>query len=455
MNEIEKLKARLREIDAEQRKILDEADDKTAGVLSAEQRKQYDELQAEYEAGEKKLAELQADEERKRKLASREGRSDGDRRRGLRTRGRQLAPETAGDVRQVEDHAERDPARGFRTPREFLLAVMDATHAGRIEDRRLMPLAALAAGSDEQGEYSDPYGGFIVPEAFSPNLLTTMADADPMAGRVTQVPMTAPVVHINARVDKNHSSSVSGGLTVARREETGAPTSSRMAMEQVTLKADSLFGLAYATEELLSDSPVTFAALIQAGFAEEFAAKLIDERLNGTGVGEFSGVMNSPCLVSVAKEAGQSADTIVGANVLKMRKRSWRYSEAIWLANHDTYDQLAACHIAGTNGDVYLFSPARGEDVPDLLLGRPCIFTEWAKTLGDQGDLVLGTWSQFLEGTYQTLQSAESIHVRFLEHERTMKFWLRNAGAPWWRSALTPKNSTSTLSPFVVLDARA
>jgi hypothetical protein len=93
--------------------------------------------------------------------------------------------------------------------------------------------------------------------------------------------------------------------------------------------------------------------------------------------------------------------------------------------------------------------------VPDLLLGRPCIFTEWAKTLGDQGDLVLGTWSQFLEGTYQTLQSAESIHVRFLEHERTMKFWLRNAGAPWWRSALTPKNSTSTLSPFVVLDARA
>ena len=32
--------------------------------------------------------------------------------------------------------------------------------------------------------------------------------------------------------------------------------------------------------------------------------------------------------------------------------------------------------------------------------------------------------------------------------------WTRNAGAPWWRAALRPKKSESTLSPFVVLQAR-
>jgi len=67
----------------------------------------------------------------------------------------------------------------------------------------------------------------------------------------------------------------------------------------------------------------------------------------------------------------------------------------------------------------------------------------------------LANWSQYLEGTYENLQSAESIHVRFLNHETTFKFWLRNAGAPWWRTVLTPKKSASTLSPFVVLAARA
>ncbi len=294
-----------------------------------------------------------------------------------------------------------------------------------------------------------------MPEAFSPNLMKTQADADPIGPRVTQIPMSAPTVKVAARVDKNHSSSVSGGLTVSRRDETGTPTASRMQMEKITLETNSLFGLAYATEELLQDSPISFIAMIEAGFAEEFSAKLIDERLNGTGVGEYLGILNSGCKISVAKESGQTAATINSTNIVKMRKRAWRYGNSIWLANHDTYDQLAAAHIAGTNTDVFLFSPSRGEDVPDTLLGRPVIFTEWAKTLGTEGDLLLVDFSQYLEGTYQSVQRAESVHVRFLEHERTMKFWVRNAGSPWWRSALTPKNGANTLSPFVSLATRA
>ena len=47
------------------------------------------------------------------------------------------------------------------------------------------------------------------------------------------------------------------------------------------------------------------------------------------------------------------------------------------------------------------------------------------------------------------------MHVRFENHEQVFKFWTENAGAPWWRSALTPKNGANTLSPFVTLAARA
>jgi hypothetical protein len=89
-----------------------------------------------------------------------------------------------------------------------------------------------------------------------------------------------------------------------------------------------------------------------------------------------------------------------------------------------------------------------------MLLGRPIFYSEYASTIGDPGDLILGNWSQYLDGLYQPLQSAESVHVRFVEHERTFKFWVRNAGAPWWRSALTPAESTTTLSPFVVIEDR-
>ncbi len=352
----------------------------------------------------------------------------------------------------AKEGAREDPKAGFKDARQFYIAVHRAGAGGLVDDR-LKPLAAV--GSDEQSTFSDPDGGFLTPKAFSPNLLQVRAEADPLAGRVTNVPMETQVLDIPARVDKDHTSSVSGGLRVYRRAEADEVQSSRMKFEMIELKAMALMGLTYATEEIIARSPISIVGLLEAGFRDEFAGRLINERLNGVGGGEFTGVMNSPCLISVPKEGGQAADTIQGLNILKMRQRCWRYNDAVWLANPDTYVELSSVHIAGTNGDVFLFHPGNGTDVPDTLLGRPIFFTEYAKTLGDQGDLVLGTWSEFLEGTLQNVERAESMHVRFVNHERAFKFWMENAGAPWWRTALTPKNGANTLSPFVTLDARA
>jgi len=343
--------------------------------------------------------------------------------------------------------------KGFKTASQFFQSVIDSSKRRRITDERLRPLQA--AGSDEHSTQDDQYGGFLVPEAMTPDFLTIDPQPDPMMGRMRNIPMGTPVVKINARVDEDHSSSVSGGLTVARQEETQSASSSRMQTRQIRLEAYSLYGLSYVTEELLQDSPQSVAALLDQGFRDEFRSHMIDERINGTGAGEHMGILNSPCLISVAKEDSQSADTINGTNIVKMRARVWNYNQAIWLANPDTYEQLVSVHVSGTNGDHFLFNPARGIDVPDTLLGRPIFFTEYASTLGDKGDLICGVWSEYLEGIYQPLQSAESIHVRFVENERTFKFTTRNAGAPWWKAALTPKNSSDTLSPFVTLAERA
>ena len=352
----------------------------------------------------------------------------------------------------VTSAAKDDPKRGFKSSRDFLLSVLDAGTKGFVDDERLRPLAT--AGSDEAGGYADPVGGYLLPSSFSPNLLSLAAEEDPLAGLTTSVPMETAVVEIPARVDKNHSSSVSGGLRVYRRAETDTVTPSKMAFEQVTLQANNLFGAAFATEELLARSPISFVALLEAGFRDEFASKLTDERLNGTGVGMFEGVLTSPCLIAQPKETGQVADTIVYENVINIRSRCWRYSQAIWLANHDTLPQLMKMTIDVGTGGLPVWQPSAREDAPDLLLGRPIFFTESCETVGDQGDILLGVWSQYLEGLLTPSQSADSIHVRFLNHERTFKFWLENDGRCWWRSALTPKNSTTTLSPFVTLEAR-
>lgn len=364
---------------------------------------------------------------------------------------RRTQPDTLGGPKVVKENVLDDPKKGFKTPREFMLSVLDAG-MGRKVDKRL---EMLTVGSDEGRGNSDPAGGFLIPQGFSPDLLKITAENDPTAGLTTKLPMDRPIVKIPARVDTNHTSSVSGGLTFTRRPETVAATSSQLTMSQVTMEAHTLMGLSYATEELLVDSPTSFAALLTACFGEQYAGHMLNERLNGTGVGEFTGIVNAACVVSQAKETGQAAATIQYENVLKMRSRCWGYASAVWLSNHDCMPQLMLMNQSVGVGGLPVWQPSAREDHPDILLGRPLVFTEFCQTVGTVGDLVLGNWSQYLEGTYQPMQSAESMHVRFVNHERTFKFWTRNAGQPWWKAALTPAKSTTTLSPFVTLATRA
>jgi HK97 family phage major capsid protein len=363
-------------------------------------------------------------------------------------------PRGSSVVTAVRARWEEDPdAYGYRSangqpsPRLFLLDVMRAGMHGIESD----PLKALkfraVAGSDEASGAADPYGGYLVPTAFSPQLLRVGVEGDPTVGRTMLVPMTAPAVQIPARTDKNHTTSVSGGLRVYRRAETDTVASSRMEMELITLRAHPLMGLSFASEELLTDSPLSFAAIVEAGFRDEFAAKLLREKLRGTGVGEYLGILNSPCLVSVTRTA--SGNAIEFADILNVRARVWGYNNAIWLANHDTIPDLASVQLASSSQVVW--QPSLREDLPDMLLGRPIFFTEFASSLGTVGDLICGNWSQYLEGQYQQMQGAESIHVRFVNNERTFRFTARNDGQPWWRSALTPAQSASTLSPFVTI----
>lgn len=363
------------------------------------------------------------------------------------------AGRTSGRVEVKEDQAEKwaaDPKRGFKDHRDFLVSVQEAGR-GRKFDPRLKPLATI--GSDEQGVYSDPAGGFLVPHGVAPGILSVMPEDDPLVGLVTPVTMTAPTVSFNARADKNHSTSVSGGLVWTRRPETVDGTASRMLFEQVTLTANESFGLAYASEKILTDSPQSFVDILAAGFADERVAFVMNERINGSGVGERQGLLNAGCKIEVSKETGQKAATIVKENIDKMAARCWRYSRAVWLANHNTRPQLKSIvQVVGTGGaPVPYFTRENGAEVLD---GRPIFFTEYAKTLGTAGDLALIVPSEYLEGTYQSQQYAESIHVRFAAAERAFRFYTREDAQWWWRSALTPLNG-DTLSPVVTLATRA
>lgn len=443
---LEKLRKRRAALCTANRELLDAAD--------TEDRELSEEQDTVFQANDAELKKLATAIEREEHLAELE-----------KTAVATYTPENQpGDQVHLENKGPAwrdDPNCGFKSPRDYMLHVAQAAKDGGTKDERLLSLRAdeglqrvATAGSDEAGTYSDPYGGFLIPEGFSPNLLQVKAEVDPLGGRTMAVPMTAPTVAIPARVDKTHTSSVSGGFIVYRTSETQSVSATRGEYEMVRLTANPLMGISYATEQLLTDSPISYATLIEAGFRTEFAAKLTKERIGGTGVGQFTGVLNAGCKIEVSKETGQAADTVLYENVIKMRSRCWGYGSAIWLYNQDALPQLMQMYQAIGTAGVPVWQTSAREGEPDILLGRPAFPSEFCKTVGDAGDLILGNWSQYLEGTYQQIEGAESVHVRFLTNERTFRFVMRNDGGPWWKTALTPAESSTTLSPFVTLEAR-
>jgi len=265
--------------------------------------------------------------------------------------------------------------------------------------------------------------------------------------------MDTPTLKMNARVDKNHATSVTGGFTVSRVGETGEITSSRQKMERITLDVNKLAGLCYITSEMLQDAPSAVVSMLQ-DWPAEFASHEYDEKLNGTGVDQFLGILNSPALVTVDAESGQTADTIVTTNLTKMLARFWDpMGQGVWIANRETIPQLAA--MGSDTASKLIWMPNSAIGFPATLLGLPIIFNSYNERLGDVGDIVLCNWSEYLVGQYGGLMQAESDHVRFIYDEKGIKITKRNDARPWWTSALQPKKGAPTLSPFVTLAARA
>jgi len=445
----------------------------SAGTLTAAEKEEMPKADAAYEAFDDRLAAQRKLIARTEKdIAALETDLETEKAR-LAAEDKQLAARPSGRVENVEDQRDKlakDPKRGFKDHRDYLNAVMRVgMHGPRAMDERLKPLATVRGkfstpdgktapfatiGSDEAGAYSDPHGGFLVPHGVAPGILMVGPEDDPLAALVTPVAMTAPSVTFNARVDKNHSQSVSGGFVVTRRPETVDGTPSRTQFEQVTLHAVEEFGLGFASERIIEDSPESFVSIVQAGFRDEYAANAMRERISGTGTGEREGFLSSGCLLSIAKENSQANDTIVTENIDKMASRCWKYGRAVWLANHGTRPQLRGLvRAVGTGGSVVPYFEASSNGGPETLDGRPIFFTEFCPALGDLGDILLVVPSEYLEGTYKSEHYDESIHVRFTAAERAFRFYRRNDGRVWWKSVLTPKNGP-TLSPIVALAAR-
>lgn len=371
---------------------------------------------------------------------------------------KEMAASEDAPIAAVRDRSDDDLHGGFKSLAHFARDIARASVPGGGVSKELAAWSAKTAGFMEEGD--DSQGGYTVPPEFRDTVLKNSLETAIVKPRATVIPMATSSVKIPYVNETSQASNVYGGVAIYRGTEGSQITASNPTFGQVELSLHKVTGLVYVSSELLEDSPVSMEPLLTAMFAEAISFQEDDDYINGTGAGMPLGILNAPCTITVDAEAAQAADTILWANIIKMwsRLHPRGANRVVWMANPDTFPQLAMMSQSVGDSAVPVYLPANGAaDAPyGTLMGRPLILTKKCQTLGDKGDIVLADFSQYLVGTKaKGLAVAQSIHLRFDYDQTAFRFTLRYDGQPWWPAPLTPKYSTATLSPFVMLAERA
>ena len=439
------------DLNGEASAIFDKGD-KENRPLSAEERSRLDAIDMELDGVEKDIGATERHMDRQRAIS--------------------------GDVLTPDANSDAQAAAGKEKPKfaslgEQMIAVARAGSPDRTVDPRLQfgGSGRYVAGPTGLSEGVSSDGGFMVQSDFVSTLLDNVWDQGEITSRINTIPIgpNSNGIRMNG-VDETSRANGSrwGGIQSFWTPEAGLKAPSQPKFRQIRMELEKLTGLLYATDELLDDA-VALQAWITQAFQNEMTFRVEDAILNGTGAGMPLGVVNSGALVTVPKEVGQAAGTIVFPNVLKMWQRMPPRSRktAVWYVNSDAEPQLWQLYtkVYNNEGDIVAavqvpsISPYTPPGVNGnefgMLLGRPVIPVEYCAGLGTTGDIILADLSQYLGIDKGDMQTASSIHVRFIYDETVFRFVYRFNGQPVWAQPVLPYRGTTVQSPFVALATRS
>lgn len=328
---------------------------------------------------------------------------------------------------------------GFKDFGEYALVVHNGLYHPQI--------GALMQGGDGTGT------GYLIPPQFAAELLDRSLEDEVVRPRARIEPMTSDTKVIAGLTHDSGAAGPYGGIGGWVREAQEI-TDQSPEVRSIKLAAQAVKVLTQISNEALADGTSIEQQLGRA-LPKALGWHLDLAFLSGTGAGQPLGILNAPATVEVAKEAGQTADTIVYANLTKMFSRLHPASvqNAVWVANPTAIPQLLTLTVAVGSGGSHI--PVMTESGGEFrLLTRPVVFTEKVPALGDRGDISLCDFSQYVVGLRAELRLERSAHIGFTRDTTYYRAVLRADGQPLLDAPYTPKHGQTT-SPFVTLAERA
>lgn len=356
-------------------------------------------------------------------------------------------PQVKAGFEVVSDEADRAlEGNKFKTAGEFFMAVKNAEIMPSQIDKRLLPLKATGLN-----EATPSQGGFLVTPDIASGIQQTMWRTGSILSYFNPINVSGNGLTIHA-IDETSRADGSrlGGVQGYWLAEAAQKTASKPKFRDIDLKLKKVAALVYATDELLEDATALESWIVN-NVPNELRFKVEDAIINGDGVGKPLGIAASGALVSAVRT---DADQIDVYDVMRMwASRLPGLTDYIWLISPTIAPQLYSISISTP---IYMPPGGLSQAPYGTLLGRPVIENEYSAGLGDLGDIMLVSPSQYALITKGGVQSASSIHIKFDYDETAFRFVYRVDGQPLLASSITPYKSSSditAISPFVALAA--
>lgn len=295
-------------------------------------------------------------------------------------------------------------------------------------------------------ENAGSVGGYLLPHAISLKLLKSLAERSFIYPRALTVDMdtrevNAPIFDLGG--GSTGQSPFVGGMSFSWGSEP-APGETDPVFANVNLQGWSLLGYTRVSNQFLADAGPEAEKLYVELFAMAAAVQAEFAFMQGSGVGQPLGMINSPCAIAVTRGA---PNTIAAADVegmaAKMIPLGWR--NAIWTVSPSAIKQLFGITGFVPNGWHY-----HEEGCCGFLYTRPVFPTEKVPALGKTGDLCFFDPSLYVVGTRTDVLVSVSEHSRFANNQTEFMVVLRVDGKPLMNNSATLASGDSA-SQVVVL----
>ena len=294
-------------------------------------------------------------------------------------------------------------------------------------------------------------GGYAIQTDFSNRIADSVVQQSEILGRLDryQVSANANEVYV-AMVNETTTANVFGGVQAYVVEEGAQIPNTKPSLKQIRLGLKKIAALAYVTDEQMRDAQFT-GSLLERAFALAIA------RLREKMV--IENVINNAGTTTIAKEAGQSAATVVGKNFLKMRNAliSTSRRNAIWTMHPDVACELPEMYLSGAHTDKFIYMPENGISVQgyDRLFGREILESDYCSALGTKGDVLYWNPFEYLEIFKGGIDTAMSIHVAFDTAQMAFRAITYVNGMCKYDSGISLVNSSTPRASYVTLATRA